>query len=97
MSAVDEHGRTLLHKMYDFETMKRLLELGVDVNARNSLGIAPLHYAPNGQIVDLLVKHGADVNILDFWGCTPLDLSHKEAHAAIIKHGGRRTIPVWKP
>jgi ankyrin repeat protein len=52
------------------------LELGMDVNAINSMGIAAIHGAANrgsDDIIELLVTHGASLDVADNEGRTPLD------------------------
>lgn len=61
----------------DIGTVKELLESPgrVDVNTRNQQGETPLHLAVqklNYDIIELLLKHGANVNIKAHYGATPL-------------------------
>ncbi|MEO9512754.1 MAG: ankyrin repeat domain-containing protein [Flavobacteriaceae bacterium] len=47
----------------DFDTVKKLIELGEDVNQK-SLGMAPIHFAARYnkvKILELLIENGADV------------------------------------
>lgn len=47
----------------DFDTVKKLIELGEDVNQK-SLGMAPIHFAARynkTDILELLIANGADV------------------------------------
>jgi ankyrin repeat protein len=60
---------------YNGETLEKLVKLGVNVNCKNSLGLAPLHIAcknRNTEIVEKLLQIGANVNIKDDQGRTPL-------------------------
>ena len=48
-----------------------LLDRGVDVNVKTKHGDTPLHYASRKgfpQIIELLVSHGADLNITSEFG-----------------------------
>ncbi|MEN8220382.1 MAG: ankyrin repeat domain-containing protein [Pseudomonadota bacterium] len=50
----------------DYQTVKKLLEKGVNVNVKNSNGMTPLHYASykgHFDIARLLLQNSADVNI----------------------------------
>jgi uncharacterized protein len=52
--------------------IQRLLDSGVDVNARTDRGLTPLMFAYDAKIGELLIRHGADVNARDDQGNTPL-------------------------
>lgn len=69
------HGRTLLHSLPGEAMLKKLLALGLDVNARDDDGCTPLHLAAtwgNEVEAQALLKHGAEVDGLDRDGYTPL-------------------------
>ena len=82
---------------YDFRKMPRvsrhfgskdavihfLLEQGIDVNRRDSLGRTALHYACFPSEVDLLLKAGADIDARDGRGRTALMHSVKYAIYAV--------------
>ncbi|QZW33284.1 MPPV-015 ankyrin repeat protein [Magpiepox virus 2] len=76
--AIDYNGNTLLHKamLNSNAILTDIIKLGVDINYRNNLeGKTPLHYAvmyPLRKRVSILLQHGADVNIIDNSGNTPL-------------------------
>ena len=57
------------------EVVRHLIELGVDVNAKDRRRWTPLHFAArtkNPAVVKLLLEAGADVNATDDEGITPL-------------------------
>lgn len=57
-----------------------LLERGANVNNTNRIGRTPL-FSTRLNCVDLLLKHGANPNIQDTYGCTAL---HQEANHKIV-------------
>jgi ankyrin repeat protein len=78
----------------DIDTLKSLLERGVDVNARDARNETPLHIAAtkgNVDVVRLLVERGAEVDSRDNEGWTPLHLSsrygHLEVSRVLLDHG----------
>lgn len=65
---------------YKIEKAKRLL-LGLDINARSWSGVSPLYqsvFYNNFSLVQLLLERGADVNLSDHEGLTPLHVSALE-------------------
>lgn len=63
------------------DVVRLLIAHGVNVNAKDIAGSAPLHWACfNGHIdiVRLLIAHGADVNMKNQNGDTPLDLLRED-------------------
>ena len=88
----------------DIWFVKRHLDKGSDVNAKDEDGMTPLHYAVEGgynEIVELLIAEGADVNANSDNGGTPLDWVIRskprldkarflpEIAALLRKHGGK--------
>lgn len=49
-----------------------LLQHGADVNATNRCGEQPLHFANSAQKVGALVQGGADLDVRNQWGFTPI-------------------------
>ena len=63
-----------------------LLNNGADVHAKDKGGLVPLHNAcsyGHYEVTELLVKHGATVNVSDLWKFTPLH----EIVKLLLKHG----------
>jgi uncharacterized protein len=73
------------------ETVKFCFELGMDVNAVNSMGVAAIHGAANrgsDDIIEFLVQKGAKLDIADKEGRTPLTWANGvflATHAAVPK------------
>ena len=96
-------GWTSLHRaaFYDkVEIAGFLIELGLDVNARDDRGQTPLHWPANygrAPMVKYLISRGADVNAVAmdgvFSGQTPLDAANKDNQGAVAvllrRHGGK--------
>ena len=101
---VDEDGKneekTLLHIAAEegkIDTVKSLLERGVDVDARNASNETPLERAAaKGEVdvVRLLIERGAEVDSRDDWGWTPLHESSRygqlEVSRVLLDHGAKR-------
>lgn len=49
-------------KTENYAEVKRLIDLGADVNCQNDYGETPLFYCREVKIAELLIQHGADVN-----------------------------------
>ncbi|KAK9850197.1 hypothetical protein MYU51_012577 [Penicillium brevicompactum] len=71
--------------------LRRLISRGAEVNSFDTFGRAPLHRAVADQserIVDLLLKSGAEVNILEYGdpilGFSPLVQAIETGNASII-------------
>ena len=55
---------------YQFSVATNLLQNGADVHAKDKGGLVPLHNAcsyGHYEVTELLVKHGACVNVADLW------------------------------
>ena len=80
--AINAYGCTPLHVACNNGqdvVVNILLQYNVSLNALNNRGQTPLHYAayfPHGALcMELLVKSGADPNIQDIEGRTPLHMT----------------------
>ena len=83
-------------KRGNIEAVKKHLDAGTDVNAKNDYGNTALHGAAIidcTEVAELLIAKGADVNAKFDDGKTPLDLAikHKNTETADLlrKHGGK--------
>jgi len=80
----------------DTERLRRLLDAGARVDARDYDGRTALHLASSEnrlQMVWYLVETRADTNVLDRWGHTPLDDALRNTHddvAAILTERGAK-------
>jgi ankyrin repeat protein len=64
--ASDDMGFTALHGVAgqdEPELAELLIASGADVAAKNDMRTTPLHIAQYASVVDVLVRHGADVNV----------------------------------
>jgi len=82
----DERMRAATIMLFDFalenniEIIEMLLESGAFINALNTIGRTPLHYASaygNEKVVEFLLSRGARVNTCDVYGNTPLKCASK--------------------
>ena len=66
----------------DVVAAKAAIEAGADVNARNRIDETALHHAAafnSSRMVTLLLDSGADANVKDYAGQTPLDIAKAAA------------------
>jgi ankyrin repeat protein len=103
----DSYERERLHQAAqsgDIEECRRLLAEGHQPNAFDDLGKTPLHYAAEGQhleVMTLLIDSGASVNAHDerVVGNTPLGEVAGSCSFAVAKllidSGADPTIPGW--
>lgn len=101
IGARSDTGTTPLHWAANFQAdigiTRVVLAAKPDINAVNDTGETPLHWAARGKPdkVELLLDHGADVNVKDKWGGTPLQHAvkdndrHPETAEALRRRGGR--------
>ncbi|HMB62216.1 MAG TPA: ankyrin repeat domain-containing protein [Eudoraea sp.] len=75
----------------DYDTVKRMIELGEDVNQK-SLGMSPAIFAARynkAEILQLLIEHGADLRAKDDKGFTAkkhAELSNATEALAVIEN-----------
>lgn len=67
--------------------MNKFIESGGNVNEVDKLSMTPLHVAVQDiqlKIVDLLIKNGAKINLLDIRGRTPLEINAQYGNTEIL-------------
>ncbi|MHC4593940.1 MAG: ankyrin repeat domain-containing protein, partial [Planctomycetota bacterium] len=71
----------------DVDQVSYFIESGVNVDARDKIGLTPLDWAAKTsvELVKLLVAEGADVGAKDKWGWTPLDSAAYAGHVEIAE------------
>lgn len=77
----DRFGFTALHTAvggHTLETVTILISAGANVNAQNKYGIASLHLAAYDYIADALLDAGANIELTDISGNTPLLIHSSE-------------------
>ncbi|GIL63668.1 hypothetical protein Vafri_17695 [Volvox africanus] len=80
--------------------LRRLIEAGARVDARDAIGYTALHHAtahnPVLDLAEILLEAGADVNVQDRFGVTPLMcavmVSEPRSVRLLLKHGARTDI-----
>ena len=75
-------------KNREISTVSALLKQQVSVNSRYADGATALHWAAywgDLDMADLLIRAGADVNVVDDLGVMPLALASKTGNAAMVE------------
>ncbi|RSL89936.1 hypothetical protein CEP51_000961 [Fusarium floridanum] len=67
------------------DQVKALIDAGADVNIKRKNGRQALNGAANAEIVDLLVRAGADVHATDASGCTALHMAAGNNETEIVE------------
>ena len=84
-------SRSPLHMASEYgytEIVELLLENRAEVDIKNYLGNAPLHYTTSEVVVKLLLDKGANVNAKNNFLTTPLHLVTSEAVAKLLLDKG---------
>jgi methionyl-tRNA formyltransferase len=77
----------------NLEIVKKLYQLGANINASNYKGTTVLMYAKsaaensgNFEVLNFLIENGADYNVRDFYGLTVLDYIKKENNNVLLEY-----------
>lgn len=66
-----------------------LLNCGADLEHRDALCISPLHYFVASKystdLIKFVIREGADVNAVDFFGRTPLHIAIRQENLDLVK------------
>jgi len=84
---VQEFWNAIVKK--DFEKIKELVSMGVDVNVRNNAGTTALMYAAsegNIEFIKILIECNADVNIKSLKGKTAKQIAEVKGHSSVVQY-----------
>ena len=77
----------------DTQTLRVLVDSGVNVNSRDNYGKTPLHWARDQETAELLIAYGADIDARDEYGHTPLhDADNAAVVNTLIAHGAEVNV-----
>ena len=88
MSKDNAGGTPFASRHRHLDLVEVLLEVGVDVNVRNTEEETPLHITSgrgNLEVSRFLIKRGADVNCCDTRGWTPLHAATRNGHLDVVR------------
>ena len=84
----------------DFAAVQNILDRGEDIHKKDQSGNSVLHQAANQGAVELgafLIRYGADVNVVNNGGQTPLDVARSTSNSAfeqlLLAYGARPGNP----
>jgi tankyrase len=95
ITSKDEYGFNALHLAAtedNEEMISYLVSSGLDINTQNDEGIAPLHIASYPEIAELFIQLGANIELEDYSGNTPLLIHSTEPESfevmeVLLNHG----------
>jgi hypothetical protein len=81
------YNETALHHYIPVGLAEWMIERGADVNAEQTYGTPIFKHARIGKydVCELLIRHGADLNALDYMEHTPLFAAADGGHADIVR------------
>lgn len=95
---ITKNGETALHlaaRAHDLGSIKSLIELGAEVNARDENGATPLFRGAHSvEVVKLLLDNGADISAKREDGKTLFDIASNEVKLFLLEREGRQLLSV---
>lgn len=93
INAIDADEKSILHKEWkyedetnnDFALIEKIVELGVDPNARDAVDNTPIYYQIDVNIAEKLVSLGAKVKVFNKFEATPKSDYFKAHKKAMVK------------
>ena len=80
-----DHNTLLIANIHEFSRVKLLLDKGADPNARGEEMSAPLHHVTDVDILLLLLRHNAKIDIEDENGIIPLQRAALRGNLEVVK------------
>jgi len=100
-TSLTHHCLAAIKKSYIEAIVRRLLELGADINASNKQGETPLHtavQASSEEAIKLLSEQGANIMVKDIYGNSPLhyaaETGQLEVAKLLIAHWGHDIVNI---
>lgn len=92
----DRAGRTCFHyaaRSANMESIIQLQEAGCLVNALDNDEYSVVHHARNAEVINLLVRNGAEIDHVGYYGITPLQCAIRsfrqtDVIECYLRHGG---------
>ena len=89
LKLTDEDGYNVLMLARFPKIVEVLLNVGIDIHAKNNEGMTALHvwaaYYPDAEAIELLLEHNAEIDTIDSYGQTPLISAFYNNHLEVAE------------